>query len=478
MAVGALRIEDVATATGGRLVAPPSRRDLTGVSIDSRTVRPGEVFFAIAGPRFDGHDFLGPAFAAGAAAAVVHRDVAAPPGMGVVRVEDTTRALGDLARHVRATAEVPVVAVTGSAGKTTTKEMAAALLATRGPVLKTEGNLNNQYGLPLSLLRLAPEHTAAVLELGMSAAGELRALTGLARPDVAVITMVAPVHLEFFDSVEGIAAAKAEILEGLGPEGVAVLNADDPLVRRIGEGKIGRPHAGRVIWFGRDRRYDVSAENWRGSLHGMRFDLRLGGESVDVALPLPGPHFLSNFLAASAVAHHLHIGAEAIAKAALEMKPPRHRGQVLALAEGVTLLDDCYNSNPAAVEAAVVALGMAAPGRRVAFLGDMLELGPAGPGLHRKTGERIAGSLQVLAAAGPLAAHFVEGARRAGMEEDATPTFPDSAAAAAAAARLVRPGDAVLVKGSRGARMEAVVDALLAAFPPPKVHSERAQDEK
>ncbi|HVD77796.1 MAG TPA: UDP-N-acetylmuramoyl-tripeptide--D-alanyl-D-alanine ligase, partial [Vicinamibacteria bacterium] len=385
--MGALRIEDVATATGGRLLARPARLDLTGVSIDSRTVRSGEVFFAIVGPRFDGHDFLLAAAAAGAAAAVVHLNVAAPPGLGLVRVEDTTRALSDLARHVRATANVPVVAITGSAGKTTTKEMTAALLATRGPVLKTEGNLNNQYGLPLSLLRLAPEHTAAVLELGMSAAGELRALTGLARPDVAVITMVAPVHLEFFDSVEAIAAAKAEILEGLDADGVAVLNADDPLVREIGEGRIGRPHRGKLIWFGRDRRYQVSAENWRGTIHGMRFDLRLGGESVDVALPLPGPHFLSNFLAAAAVAHHLGIGSDAIVKAALEMKPARHRGQVLALGQGVTLLDDCYNSNPAAVEAAVTALGMAAPGRRVAFLGDMLELGPAGPDLHRETGE-------------------------------------------------------------------------------------------
>src|SRR4029453_13527321 len=175
--------------------------------------------------------------------------------------------------------------------------MTAALLATRGAVLKTEGNLNNQYGLPLSLLRLAPEHTAAVLELGMSAAGELRALTDLARPDVAVITMVAPVHLEFFESVEAIAAAKAEILEGLGPGGVAGLNADDPLGRGSGEGGIGRPPRGRVIWFGRDRRYDVSAENWRGTVHGMRFDLRLGAETVDVALPLPGPPFLSTFLA-------------------------------------------------------------------------------------------------------------------------------------------------------------------------------------
>jgi UDP-N-acetylmuramoyl-tripeptide--D-alanyl-D-alanine ligase len=476
MAVGALRIEDVATATGGRLTAPSARRDLTGVSIDSRTVRPGEVFFAIAGPRFDGHAFLAQAAAAGAAAAVVHGDVVAPPGLGLVRVQDTTKALADLARHVRVSADVPVVAITGSAGKTTTKEMTAALLATRGPVLKTEGNLNNQYGLPLSLLRLATEHTAAVLELGMSAAGELRALSALARPDVAVITMVAPVHLEFFDSLEAIAAAKAEILEGLAPGGVAVLNADDPLVRKIGDGKIGRAHRGRVVWFGRDRRYDVSAEHWRGTVHGMRFDLRVGGETVDVALPMPGPHFLSNFLAAAAVAHHLGIGADAIVRAATEMKPARHRGQVLALAERITLLDDCYNSNPAAVEAAVTALGMAAPGRRVAFLGDMLELGPTGPELHRQTGERIAPGLQALVASGPLAAHFVEGARGAGMKEDALAAFPDSAAAAAAAPRLVRPGDAVLVKGSRGARMEAVVDALVAAFPP--MNSERADDQR
>ncbi|PYQ11442.1 MAG: hypothetical protein DMF80_21770 [Acidobacteria bacterium] len=468
MAVRALSLEDVATVTGGQMLAGPDRGELEGVSIDSRTIRPGEVFFAIAGPRFDGHDFLAAAAAAGAAAAVVHREVAAPGGLSLVRVEDTTKALADLAHHVRASADVPVVAVTGSAGKTTTKEMTAALLATRGPVLKTEGNLNNRYGLPLTLLRLASEHTAAVLELGMSAAGELRALSTLARPDVAVITMVAPVHLEFFDSVEAIAAAKAEVLEGLAPGGVAVLNADDPLVRKIGEA-----HRGKVLWFGRDRRYEVSAENWRGTVHGMRFDLRLGGRGVAVALPLAGPHFLSNFLAASAVAHHLGIGPEAIARAALEMKAARHRGQVLALGAGITLLDDSYNSNPAAVEAAVTALGLAAPGRRVAFLGDMLELGPAGPELHRRTGERIASGVQALFAAGPLAAHFVAGARRAGMKGDALAVFPDSSAAAGAAPRLVRPGDAVLVKGSRGARMEAVVDALLAAFPPAE---ERAKD--
>jgi UDP-N-acetylmuramoyl-tripeptide--D-alanyl-D-alanine ligase len=377
-------------------------------------------------------------------------------------VADTTRGLGDLARHTRAQAEVPVVCITGSAGKTTTKDMTAALLQTRGPVLKTEANLNNQYGLPLMLLRLRPEHTAAVLELGMSAAGELRGLSAIARPDVAVITLVAPVHLEFFASVDDIAAAKAEILEGLAEAGVAVLNGDDPRVKRIGEAH--RARGGRVVWFGRDRAYDVSAEGWKGTVHGMRFALRIGDATEDVALPLPGPHFLVNFLAAAAVAHHLGIGIQTIAETATTMKAASHRGEVLSLGQGITLLDDCYNSNPTAVVAAVTALGLAARGRRVAFLGDMLELGPTGPDLHRQTGETIGGRLDLLAAVGPLAQGFLEGARRAGLAPEALVALPDSSAAAAAAPDLVRAGDAVLVKGSRGVRMESIVEALRTRF--------------
>jgi UDP-N-acetylmuramoyl-tripeptide--D-alanyl-D-alanine ligase len=417
---------------------------------------------AIAGPRFDGHDFLAEAASRGAVAALVHRDALAPAGLPLVRVADTTRGLADLARHARALAEVPVVCITGSAGKTTTKDMTAALLATRGPVLKTEGNLNNQYGLPLMLLRLRPEHTAAVLELGMSAAGELRDLSSIARPDVAVITLVAPVHLEFFDSVDAIAAAKAEILEGLAEGGTAILNGDDPRVKTIGEAH--RARGGRVVWFGHDRAYDVSAEGWKGTVHGMRFTLRIGGQTEDVALPLPGPHFLSNFLAAAAVAHELGIGIGTIAQTATTLKAASHRGEVLSLGQGITVLDDCYNSNPTAVEAAVTALGLAARGRRVAFLGDMLELGPTGPELHRQTGEKVAGRLDFVVTVGPLARLLLEGARSGGLADSALLGFPDSASAAAAAADLVRPGDAVLVKGSRGVRMETIVEALRTRF--------------
>jgi UDP-N-acetylmuramoyl-tripeptide--D-alanyl-D-alanine ligase len=462
MALATMTLTAVAAATGGRVVSGASDLRVSGVTIDSRRAEPGQLFVAIKGPRFDGHDFLAQAASSGAVAALVHQDVQAPAGLGLVRVAETTRGLADLARHARAQARVPIVCITGSAGKTTTKDMTAALLSTRGPVLKTEGNLNNQYGLPLMLLRLRPEHSAAVLELGMSAAGELRELSAIARPDVAVITLVAPVHLEFFDSVDAIAAAKAEILEGLVPDGAAVLNGDDARVKRIGEAH--RARGGRVVWFGRDRAYDVSAENWKGTVHGMRFTLRIGGEAADVALPLPGPHFLSNFLAAAAVAHESGIGIDTIAAAATTLKAASHRGEVLSLGQGITVLDDCYNSNPTAVEAAVTALGMAARGRRVAFLGDMLELGPTGPELHRQTGEKVGGRLDLVAAVGALAPEFLEGARRAGLAPSALVAFPDSAAAAAAAPDLVRPGDAVLVKGSRGVRMETIVEALRTRF--------------
>jgi UDP-N-acetylmuramoyl-tripeptide--D-alanyl-D-alanine ligase len=452
-----LTLEKVAAASGGRIVAGHADLALGTVSIDSRTVGAGALFVAVSGPRFDGHDFLSEAAARGAVAALVHRDVAAPAGLAVVRVADTTRALADLARHVRRAAEIPVVAITGSMGKTTTREMTAALLATRGPVLKTEGNLNNQYGLPLTLLRLLPAHRAAALELGMSAAGELRALTAIAEPDVAVITNVAPVHLEFFASVDAIAAAKAEILEGLRPGGAAVLNADDPRVRRIGEAQ---PE--RVIWFGRDRRYDVSAESWRGTAFGMRFDLVVAGARVDVALPFPGPHHVQNFLAAAAAAHALGVPPEAMAEAAPRMRPAPHRGEVKRLGQGVTLIDDSYNASPEAAKAAILALGMAGGRRRVAFLGEMLELGPTSPDLHREVGEAVAGRVDVLVAVGGQAAALVEGARRGGLAAEALHAFAESTSAAAAAGALVAAGDAVLVKGSRGVRMERIVEALVA----------------
>jgi UDP-N-acetylmuramoyl-tripeptide--D-alanyl-D-alanine ligase len=460
IAAAGLSLERVLEATAGRLVSPaPSRLALKSVSIDSRTLQPGALFVAIRGPRFDGHDFLADAHARGAAMALVEHELQAPPGLPLVCVASTTRALADLARQVRRAFAGPVVAVTGSVGKTTTKDMTAELLAARGPVLKTEGNLNNQYGLPLTLLRLTDEHAAAVVELGMSAAGEIRALSAVAEPDVATITRIAPVHLEFLASTDAIADAKGEILEGLKPGGSAVLNGDDPRVRRIGE-----RFAGRVVWFGRDRRFDVSAERWRGTAFGMRFDLRIAGRTLDVALPLAGPHFAENFLAAAAAAHALGIAPDVMAEAAARMRPARHRGELVRLGEGVIVLDDCYNSSPVALEAAVVALGLVPGLRRIAVVGDMLELGALGPELHREAGRALAGRVDVVVGIGPLAREIVEGARAAGLAASALVRFDDAPSAAAAVASLVSPGDAVLVKASRGMRLEQVVDALAARF--------------
>jgi UDP-N-acetylmuramoyl-tripeptide--D-alanyl-D-alanine ligase len=460
LAASGLSLESVLAATAGQALAPPpAALAFDSVAIDSRTLEPGALFVAIRGPRFDGHDFLGEARARGARAALVERELQAPAGLALVRVADTTRALQDLARHVRRTAAVPLVAVTGSVGKTTTKDMAAELLQALGPVLKTEGNLNNQYGLPLTLLRLGPEHKAAVVELGMSAAGELRALALVAEPDVAVITRVAPVHLEFFASLDAIAEAKAEILEGLKPGGSAVLNGDDERLRSIGE-----RFAGRVVWFGHDRRFEVSAERWQGTAFGMRFELRLAGRTLAVALPLAGPHFVEDFLAAAAAAHALGIAPEAIADAASRMRPARHRGELRRLGEGVIVLDDSYNSSPAALEAALVALTLVPGLRRIAVLGDMLELGPTAPALHRAAGRSLAGRVDLVVGIGPLAREIGEGAREGGLAAAGLAHFEDAGTARAAVADLVAPGDAVLVKASRGLRLEQVVDALAARF--------------
>jgi UDP-N-acetylmuramoyl-tripeptide--D-alanyl-D-alanine ligase len=458
-----LTLEQARLATRGEWRTAPAAVDtlLAGVSTDSRTLEAGQLFVALAGPRFDAHEFVAAVAERGAAAAVVHRQVQAPAGFPLLMVGDTLGALGDLARHARATARVPVVGITGSVGKTTTKDMTAALLATRGPVLKSEGNLNNHIGLPLSLLRLGDEHTAAVLEMGMSAPGELRRLTAIARPDVAVITNVAPVHLESFATIDDIARAKAEIFEGLGPGGVAVLNRDDPRLRSLGQ-KLDH----EVVWFGLGDGGRVRARAVQVDTRGLAFTLELPGESLRVELPLAGAHAVLNFLAAAAVAHRLGVPAQAIAAAARELRPAAQRGRILDLGSGVLVIDDCYNANPVAVEAAAAVLAAQRGRRRVAFLGDMLELGPRALELHREVGERIATGVDLLVAMGALAEGFLEGARARVSDPGRLQSFPDARAAAVAAAGIVKAGDAVLVKASRGVRAEAVVEALVAHFGP------------
>jgi UDP-N-acetylmuramoyl-tripeptide--D-alanyl-D-alanine ligase len=467
-------VEQVVGALG---VAPPAGLDpmarVAGVSIDSRTVRPGELFFAIRGPRHDGHSFVAGVLAAGALAGVVARERAGEfPETLRARlfvVDDTLAALQELARNLtRAWREARpgrrLAAVTGSAGKTTTKEILAALLAARFRVLKSEGNLNNDYGLPLTLLQLEDED-AVVVELGMSRRGELARLATIAEPEIGIVTNVAPVHLEFFSSLDEIALAKRELIEGLaGPQPVAVLNADDPRVSRFAEG-----FRGRVLTFGaaKSAMFRADAIEDRGA-EGSAFEFVAPGGHARLELPLVGRHNVQNALAALAAASEWGIGAGAAQGMFAALKPASMRGEVLRFEEGFSVINDSYNSNPVAL-ASMAALLTATPGyrRRILAAGEMLELGPASRELHRDAG-RTAVALKeidwILGVAGS-AEELVRGAIEAGHPKDQARFFSSSQEAATFLAAFIARGDLLLVKGSRGVRMERIVEALRAKYP-------------
>jgi len=462
-------LQEVAQALG---VAVPPRLTpvarLAGVSIDSRAVGRGQLFIAIRGPRHDGHDFVAAALQAGAEAAVVASDrLSSYPDEirgRLFAVADTLVALQELARAVRRAWGRRIAAVTGSVGKTTTKEILAALLGAKLRVLKSEGNLNNEYGLPLTLLRLDPEHDAAVVELGMSHRGELRRLAQIAEPEIGVVTRVAPVHLEFFASVDEIALAKRELIEGLaGPETVAVLNADDPRVARFAE--VAR---GRVLTFGCGPRAQFRAEKIqdRGAA-GSEFELIGPGERARLTLALPGRHSVENALAALAAASVWGIGAADAAEVLRNIKVGEMRGRLLQFAAGFAVINDSYNSNPVAL-AAMVELLAKTPNyrRRILAAGEMLELGPDSPNLHREAGRSAASRpIDSIVAVQGNAVEIANGAKQAGMPSSHAHFFADSSAAAAFLEDFVRPGDLLLVKGSRGVKMERVVEALRAKYP-------------
>jgi len=461
-------LEEVARALG---VAPPAGLDplarLAGVSIDSRTVAPEELFVAIHGPRHDGHAFVASALQAGARAAVVarHRLGEYPDALRgeFFAVADTLAALQQLARAVRRSWGCRLAAVTGSVGKTTTKDILAALLAARFRVLKSEGNLNNEYGLPLTLLRLEETHQAAVVEMGMSHPGELARLAAIGEPDVGVVTQVAPVHLEFFSSLEAIALAKRELIEGLtGQEAVAVLNADDVRVARFAE--VARA---RVVTFG----FGPKAEFRAGAIEdrgaeGSAFDFSSPTERVRLQLPLVGRHNVSNALAALAAASVWGVGAAEARRVFPQLRPAVMRGEVLRFASGFALIDDCYNSNPVAL-ASMVDLLAATPGyrRRIVVAGEMLELGPGSPEFHGEAGRRIAATgIDWIFGVQGDAAHLVCGAIEVGHREAHTRVFASSEEAAEFMVSFVAPGDLLLVKGSRGVKMERIVTALKAQY--------------
>ena len=424
-----------------------------GYSIDSRTLRPGDLFFAVKGERLDGHDFVSQALERGAAAAVVGSDRLSSfsSRARLIAVEETLSALQGLAAAVRRTWGKPVVGITGSAGKTTTKEAIAHLLATRFRVLKSEGNLNNHFGLPLMLLRLEQEHEVAVIEMGMSHLGEIRALARIAQPKIGVVTCVAPVHLEFFQSVAEIARAKRELVESLPGDGTAVLNADDEYVSQFGRG-----FAGKVVTFGVRQPASVRAEKieLRGA-HGSAFEIVAGGSREPATLPLVGAHNIPNALAAVAVALEQGIPLVDAAAALADLAPAEKRGQLLEVG-GATVINDCYNSNPKALDAMVDALLALPAQRHIVVAGEMLELGPTGPELHRACGRRMAErGVDALVGVRGAAEHMVKAAREAGMRAEFLAAPEDAGAWLAAEARR---GDAVLLKASRGVRLEKALE--------------------
>lgn len=448
---------EIGKALGARPVGTepaPAR----GASIDSRTLERGDIFFALKGENSDGHAHLRSAFEKGAVCAVI-QDAARADGVPFALVVDNAEvALFELGRLIRATSSIPYVAITGSAGKTTAKDFTASILETKGPVLATRGNLNNHLGVPLTLARLEDRHWAAVIECGMSRAGELSRLSRLLRPKVAVVTNVAAAHLEFFESVARIAEAKAEIFEALGPSDTAVAPAGEPM---LSSRALAAPGSARLFGEGEHaacRALDVSM-----SLEGSRFTLQCGAARVAVTLPVPGPHAISNLLAAAAAATSLGLPLETIAIAALGLKPASNRGAVRRLRDDILLIDDTYNSNPRALLSAIDTLTLAGGRRRVACLGEMRELGPQGPRLHREAGAAIGGRVDLLLGVGALAREILEGA--SALPEEAKKAFETSADLAAEINDLVKTHDAVLVKGSRGVRMERVVEALTAAHP-------------
>jgi UDP-N-acetylmuramoyl-tripeptide--D-alanyl-D-alanine ligase len=458
-----LTLGEIATILGTHCGMP--ERVVNGYSLDSRSIGPGQLFFAMRGPRFDGHQFLSQAIERKSAGAVVEQAFfdQSPPDLtpSLLPVASPLDALQHLGRYIRRRWGRPVIAVTGSTGKSTTKEMIANVLGRRFAVHKSAGNLNNHYGLPLTLAGLEPEHEIAVVELAMSAAGEIAHLAAMAEPETGVVTNVAPVHLEFFDSLESIAKAKRELVENLssrrGPP-TAVLNYDDSRVQRFGEG-----FQGEVVTFGTGPGADFQAL-WVKAGEGIGSNFRVLGPNLDAdfSLPIPGRHNVLNALAAIAVASEFDVPPVEIRRALAGFQSIPQRGEYFTLPGPVTIINDSYNSNPQAMECMLETL-RTWPGarRRIVVAGEMLELGPQSPKLHEEVGRKCAeADLAWLIAVQGDARYFLAGAVAAGLPPARSRFFLDARLAAEFCRAQLEPGDVVLVKGSRGVHLETAAEML------------------
>jgi UDP-N-acetylmuramoyl-tripeptide--D-alanyl-D-alanine ligase len=447
------------------------KRRIRQIGTDSRSIRRGDLFVALSGDRFDGHEFVPAVLAKGAAGAIVHdeyrlprnaaavRRIEGPAGPFLLGVRDPLFAYQQLATHHRSRFHIPVVAVTGSNGKTTTKDMVAAVMAQRWMVLKTEGNFNNRIGVPATLFRLTARHRAAVIEMGVDQQGQTTRLCEIVRPTIGVITNIGPDHLEFFGSMEGSAQAKAELLDPLPADGTAVLNADDPYFDYLAA----RAQC-RVMSFGFSDMADVRASGVTSDVRlGTTFRLHLPGKirPTVVRIKVHGAHNVTNALAAAAVGAVLGMSGSMIAQGLARFRPAAMRSQVVTH-HGVHIINDCYNANPASMKAAVQLLAQWSPAReRIAVLGDMLELGHETGRMHREVGRFLAAQgLSRLIVCGTLGREIADGARAGGMAGSRIDETIDAATAADHLKKIVRQGDVVLVKASRGMKMEQIVQVL------------------
>ncbi len=453
-----LTLSEIAQMTGGRLLQGRPDTLAESYSFDSRTITPGAFFFALSGKK-DGHEFINEVANKGGVGACVSRDIKGlPESFGLIKVEDTLKALQTLASRLLDRTNLKVVGITGSTGKTTTKEFTAALLSTRYNVLKTIGNYNNQIGLPYSILAAEDFHQVAVLEMGMSQPGEIRALTEIASPHMAVITGIAPVHLEFFKNLEDIAWAKKEILDGAREGATAILNGDDPLVKKIAADY----KKGEIIYFGLNPSCPVRAENVRHlGLEGMSFNLIYGPERAEVKAPFLHEGFLYNFLAASAVGLALNIKLKDIVPVISRLAPAEHRGQIIRLKNKIILYDDSYNSNPVALKKALQSLSRVEAERKIAVLGDMLELGPSEIEFHVEAGQQVSATgWDYLVTVGERAKHMASGAVANGFNRANISSFLTAEEAARWLISFIAPGDFILIKASHGLALDKIVSLL------------------
>ena len=446
-------LADLADAAGARA---EGGAELTGAAVDSRQVRPGDLFVAIRGARVDGHAFAADAAARGARALLSdHRPPNLPAGFPAVLVERPVEALQKFAAGMKTRMAFRLAAITGSAGKTTTKDFSAGILARRFAVEKTPGNQNSQIGFSLSVINLPRNPDWMVGEMGLSEPGDLSKLSRAFQPDVAAILLVAPAHLEFFPSVDAIAEAKAEILEGLKPGGTLVANADDPRVAAIAA-----RYRGRVVRFGRSAEAEVTGRDVTPGASGTRLTLVTPEGEAAAHVPLEGGHQVANFLAAAAIAFAVGVPASVSAAAAADFRPSAHRGEWRRHASGARLFDDAYNANPASMRAALEALAATAASRRIAVLGDMLELGPEEEDWHRAAGGEVPGRADLLVCVGTRSRWIGEAAVAAGLPQSALSHATSPEEAAALLSDVLAEGDVALFKASRGIGLERAVARL------------------